>query len=427
MLKNELLLKFVGVAGVRVVNMSIVFVISILLARTLGPEQFGAFNFIMSLVGSIALLCYLGGPPLLTREVAKYYQSREQGLLKGLVMLSNKCVLLVSVVLSVGVGIISLILYLNCKEIDLRLLLLALPLIPLVAISAIRMAILKGLREVVLADLPEMTVKPIAFLLILMACFHINETPTAEQAMCSQVLASAVAFFIGALLYKSLLKSSVHGIEPKYDTKKWKSSLYPFVGMAGVSFINVEFVNLLLGFTGTNQDVSWLRVASNLAMLVALPLTLIESVVSPYITQLYQSGKYIQLQNLAQYTSLASLILSAIPAFILLLWGRDIISYVYGVEYIASYETMVLIVIGYFLVNLVGLSMQLLYATDYQMSAFRISSWGAILTVFVGGWLIVTYGAIGAGIVIGIGKAIRATLFVVEARRRLGIKSSLIW
>ena len=74
----------------------------------------------------------------------------------------------------------------------------------------------------------------------------------------------------------------------------------------------------------------------------------------------------------------------------------------------------------------VGLSMQLLYATEYHSSAFCISVYGAFITVLLCSFLIPFFGAVGAGIALGFSKTLRAALFAVEARRCLGIKTSLI-
>ena len=90
-------------------------------------------------------------------------------------------------------------------------------------------------------------------------------------------------------------------------------------------------------------------------------------------------------------------------------------------------STLVVIVLGYMIVNLVGLSMQLLYATEYHTSAFRISAYGAFVTVLLCLFLIPFLGALGACIALGFGKALRAAFFVIEARRCLKIKTSLIW
>ena len=197
--------------------------------------------------------------------------------------------------------------------------------------------------------------------------------------------------------------------------------------MAGVSFLNVEFINIFLGLSGTNQDVAIFRTAANIALFVALPLTLIESVISPYITRLYHAGELGKLQKLVKMVSLFALLASAVPAAALLFFGVEVITLLYGNDYAPAYSALVVIVIGYMLVNFVGLSMQLLYATEFHGSAFRISAYGAIVTVLLCVILIPFFGALGAGIVLGFGKAIRAIFFVIEARRLLKIQTSLIW
>jgi O-antigen/teichoic acid export membrane protein len=169
------------------------------------------------------------------------------------------------------------------------------------------------------------------------------------------------------------------------------------------------------------------RAAANIALVVALPLAIIESVISPYITRLYHAGDLGKLQKLTQVASLAALLTSAVPAIVLLLFSTEAIIILYGSDYAPAFSTLVVIVLGYVIVNLVGLSMQLLYATEYQASAFRISTYGALVTVLLCSFLIPFFGALGAGIALGLGKALRAALFVVEARRRLEIKTSLIW
>ena len=98
-----------------------------------------------------------------------------------------------------------------------------------------------------------------------------------------------------------------------------------------------------------------------------------------------------------------------------------------GNNYIPAYGPLVFIVLGYLCVNLVGLSMKLLYATKYHSSAFHLSGYGAIFTIVICVFLIPPFGALGAAIALGFGKVLRASLFVWKAKRLLGIKTSLLW
>ena len=425
-LRRDLLRSISGMVGVKLVNLVLAFISSILVARSLGPAGYGAYAFIMSLVGFFALLSYLGLPELMVREIAKYEQARQWGLIRGLLHKSHLFVAGIAILLMLLAATGNLI-FSTSTELDRwRLLLIALPLIPVISMASLRTAALRGLRKVVMGAIPEMVIKPAAFLVMLLWLTSVGKV-TAGTAILAQLGAALGALLVGILLFRRVAAEKVKSAAPEYENREWLSALLPFMGLAGVSFLNVEFINIFLGFSGTNQDVAMFRAAASIALIVALPLSLIESVISPYITRLYHAGELGKLQKLIQVASLAALLSSAVPAIILLLFSTETVTIFYGSDYAPAYSTLVVIVLGYMFVNLVGLSMQLLYATEYHVSAFRISAYGAVVTVLLCTFLIPYYGALGAGIALGFGKALRSVFFVIEARRRLEIKTSLIW
>jgi len=425
-LRRDLLKGVGGVAGVKLVNLAVVFISSILLARSLGPNGYGAFAFIMSLASSLSLFSSLGLVELMVREIAKYEQSQQWGLIRGLFYRSHQFVVSIGFLLTLLI-VVAGIIFPSSDELDRwRLFLIASPLILVVALTNLRMSTLRGFRRVVLGAIPEMLIRPTIFLVALLWLLFVEKI-TIESVILSQVVAAFVALLVGALFCRRVLSGGVKTVAIKYNDQEWIKALVPFMGLSSVSFLNVEFVNIFLGFSGTNQDVAMFRAAANIALIVALPLTLIEMVISPYITRLYVAGELGKLQRLTQIASLAALSGSVIPTIVLLIFGAEIITIFYGSDYVPAVGTLVVIVIGYLIVNVIGLSMQLLYATKYHASAFRISAYGAFITVLLCLFLIPFFGALGAGIVLGFGKALRAALFVVEARRCLKIKTSLIW
>lgn len=425
-LQRDLLKSLSGMAGVRLINLALAFVSSVLLARSLGPASYGAYAFIISVVSSLALFSCIGLPALVTREVAKYEQLNKWGLIRGLLRKGNWFVAGVSSILILFVSI-AYINFSTSSELDRwRLLLIALPMIPAIAYSNLRMAALRGLRKIVLGVIPDMIIRPAVFLVAFL-CLVFFDKVTIGAVIILQVVAALVAVTIGFILVRKVYVEKIKIATIEYNNREWASALAPFIGLAGVSFLNVEFINIFLGLSGTNQDVAIFRTAANIALFVALPLTLIESVISPYITRLYHAGELGKLQKLVKMVSLFALLASAVPAAALLFFGVEVITLLYGNDYASAYSALVVIVIGYMLVNFVGLSMQLLYATEFHGSAFRISAYGAIVTVLLCVILIPFFGALGAGIVLGFGKAIRAIFFVIEARRLLKIQTSLIW
>lgn len=424
--KRELIQSVSSTAFITFISMVLAFISSIILARSLTVEGYGAYSFIMSLTGSLALISYLGLPAMMTREIAKYNQSEKWGLIRGLIAKSHQFVICIAILLILLLTMMWLLFASSTESNDWRLLIYSMPLIPIIALTSLRIASLRGLKRVVMGAIPEGVVRPAIFLILLMFLTLIGGA-SVEAIIVAQIIAAFGALSVGVMLFRRVVFENYKNVAPEYETQEWKSLLLPFMGIASVSFLNVGFITIFLGFLGTNQDVAMYRIAVNVALVVALPLALIESVISPHITHLYSAGEIDKLRKLVQLGSLAALLISSLPALGLLFFGTEIIKLLYGIEYVEAYSTLVVIVIGYSIVNFVGLSMQLLYATEYHTTAFRLSVYGAVITVLICLLLIPMFGALGAGIALGFGKAIRSALFVVEARRRLNFKTSLVW
>ena len=194
--------------GVKLVNLALAFISSILVARSLGPAGYGAYAFIMSLVSLLALLSCLGLPELMVREIAKYEQSREWGLIRGLLHKGHVSVACVGVLLMLLVAMGSLIFSTSAELDRWRLLLIALPLIPVIAMANLRTAALRGLRRVVMGAIPEMVIKPAAFLMALLWLIFIGKA-TAETAIVAHVGAALGALFLGILLFRRLAAEKV--------------------------------------------------------------------------------------------------------------------------------------------------------------------------------------------------------------------------
>jgi len=65
----------------RLVSLSFVFIISVLTARYLGPEQFGILNYASSICILLSPLCTLGLPEILVRELVNQHENMERRLL----------------------------------------------------------------------------------------------------------------------------------------------------------------------------------------------------------------------------------------------------------------------------------------------------------------------------------------------------------
>ncbi len=422
----ELFRSSLGVFLLRIVSLAIAFSSSIILARALQPDGYGAYSFIMSLANSLALFAFLGFPELIAREAARYELEKKWAFILGLLKQSRGWALCSSLALTFFVYLVCSKYSISTENSRFRLMILAIPIFLIAPQLNITQSALRGLRRVVWGNVASSLIQPLVAICILIALLRWGKV-SPETAIIAQVSGLFFAFLIAGYIFRKLTSEKFREVTANYDSRKWLSTLPSFAGIAALSFVNIEFISIFLGLAGSNQDLAYYRAAVNLALIVALPLSIIESAVPPYITRLYFSNQLDQLERLTQVVSVVSLVLSLVPALLILFYGKELILLVYGVEYLSAHTPLVVIVIGYVGVSMVGLSMRLLVSTKFHSAAFRISAIGSLLTLVLCCIAIPYLGAVGAALALGGGKLIRAGLFVVEARRKLGIKTSLIY
>ncbi|MFW6089999.1 MAG: oligosaccharide flippase family protein, partial [Gemmatimonadota bacterium] len=93
----------------RVSSAAVSLVVSILLARMLGPEGYGIYAFAYAVIMLLALPAQAGLPTLLVREVARYEADERWGLLAGLLRRSNQLVGLLTVLIVAGAAAVMLL------------------------------------------------------------------------------------------------------------------------------------------------------------------------------------------------------------------------------------------------------------------------------------------------------------------------------
>jgi O-antigen/teichoic acid export membrane protein len=305
------------------------------------------------------------------------------------------------------------------------ILLYCLPLVPLYSLSSIKVAAIKGKKKILDSVVLELAIKPFIFFLVILLLL-ISDKFNVTSIIFGNVF-SALIYFI---LTDTILKKRIKILSINTFTCKKKElikKILPFSGIAIASFINIELITLLLGYISGSREVAFLKCANNLSLIVALPLNIIELTLSPYITSLYYSDNKIRLQNIIIIISFLALISSLFPVVILLIFGKKIIIFLYGYEYISACNELFILALSYLIVNTIGISMQLLYATEYHIEAFRISIYGSVATIILCLIMIPLLGGTGAAIALGSGKIFRAVFFSFRARKLLNIKTSIIF
>jgi len=389
---------------------------SVLMARTLGVEDYGVYSYVLGLVFLFALPAYAGLPPFLVREVSNYHSAENPGLLTGLIRRAHQVALFLGVFIMLLV--LGFVIWKGGRGVDEKthLMLIAAMTIPLLAVIQVRTGILQGFTLIIQSRIADTIVRPVVFLVIVLILFFVG-TLTPFSALFAQLMSLAVTLIVVSVLLKRQLKGV--SADPVFDDQRWKRSILPFSAIAGVSYLNSELVIPLVGMLASKPEVAYFKVAISIAILVSAPLTIVEATIHPHITRVFASGEKARLFRMVSLAGIAALLVSLPLAAVLIGFGQEVLEFVYGSEYSEAYWPLAIIVTGFLIVNLVGPSMLLLHATHYESDALVISIAGAGLTVLLCLTLIPEKGALGAALAITISKVARALAFRIWAQFRI--------
>ncbi len=389
--------KAFAVGGMKIASIALSFIISLLLARQLQPEGYGSYVFVVSLVTLIALPVNAGIPRLLVREVAKYQVDDRWNLMRGLLRRGHQVTMLLSVlILFVIIILCSVKASWNIDD-QWTLLLLAVPLIPLMALRNLRSSVLQGLRKVVQGQMPEMVVQPSVFLAGISFLLAIGMLSPAWTIV-ARVGASFVSFGVGTWLLLKMLPVEVHEATPEYEDKPWLRALVPFTLLAGVSILSSETIIVLLGIFADIKDVGLYRVASSGALFVSLPLMIVNSVISPYVSRLYHEGDMKRLQVMATKSARVVLVCALPFSLLFVFQGDRVLDLLFGKEYLAAHAALVILTVGHIVNAAMGSVGLLLTMTGHERQTLNGLLMALGVTVVFSAALIPLYGTVGAAI-----------------------------
>lgn len=419
-----------GSAGLRVANAFLALLTSVLLARLLGPAGYGTYAFAYAVVMLLALPAQAGLPTLLVREVARFDAEERWDLVAGLLRRSNQLVAFLA--LAVG-GLALLVVRVagdGWEAEQTATFLWALTLLPLLALGNLRGAVLRGLRRVVQGQLPEFFIRPALFLLALLVALLVGPllspgsfTLAPRLAMALQAGAAFLAFAVGVWLLRRELPPEVRRSSPAYRTRAWLGSLLPLSLLAGMELINSQMDIVLLGVLASAGDVGVYRVAWSASLPVVFTLTGVNLVVAPYFARAHAEDNLPQLQRLATWSARVAGAVAVPAAMVLILFGGDILAFVFGEEYRAGGTALALLALGQ-LVNVAAGSVgTILNMTGHERDTMVGVGVAAAVNLLLNVVLIPIYGINGAATATMVSLVTWNVVLMLRVRRQVGVVS----
>jgi O-antigen/teichoic acid export membrane protein len=413
----QLIKSFVGVSTQYFLGILLLFVMNIVLARTMSVSDFGIFGFVLSLSTVLSIPVSGGLSMFLTREVAGYTQTRNWSAYRGLLLVACWWVILASFIC--GLALLSLTVII--ERVPVHLYLIAFAFVPIMGLNTIRSGILKGLGHPILADGPTMVLQPMLLIIAYLLLAYLGLT-SATNALLFYFVVFFIVFGMASVMLFLVQPSSVYATKSDMSDKPlWFRALLPFMLMNATTLLSTQTAILIAGFMGKDEVVAYIRVAERGAMVSILPFHVLTAIISPQIVTAIRSGDIIQLRDIVRRSSQLIFFTSLPLVIIILLFGEQIINLLFGNKYGEnSYLPIVIVSVTQVFFGVFGLTGLLLTmgGKEREILISQILALGINLLLCI--LLIGPYGAVGASIGISAGLLVSTTINVLLIKRYFG-------
>ena len=332
--------------GLKIGASALGFILNILLARCMGVNSFGVYNYALAWRDLLIIPALLGLDTLLVREVAIYRTKSTWGQLRGILRWSNRMVLTSSTLIGlVAIAIVWQLDLSNQPEM-LWTFVLAMMTLPISAIRNVRLAAMKGLKQVFWGLLPEMILVPIVVIGLSGGWYLLNDRNlNAPAVLMAKLLATAITLVIGIYLLNKHLPSAAKQAEYQYQTRQWRSQLLPFMLLGGMYVITSRSDTLMLGtMLGAEASGLYNPVVRG-GQLLAFVLTAVNNVLSPNIAGLYAENKLQEMQRVVTQSS-RMMVLVSLPIAGILIFGSNWYLSLFGEEFLPARSALIILCLG---------------------------------------------------------------------------------
>ncbi len=400
MLDPALLRSGLGSLTVKVVGTGLTFAVSIYLARVLGVAGFGVFAFAQTVLMLIAMPMQTGLSHLMVREAARRARSGKVvavwpiGRWADGVVLRYASVSMVALV--AGVALVSGGVTESQRALAICsgvLLLVGVP------IAGARGSLVRGLGQVVLGQVPDLIVRPLAFIVLValvgLALPLSSHPHSAAMAIGAHSMAAIVAALFGhALLRRATSSPSAPSMVT--EAREWTRSLRYLYLVSGLQLLNGSADLLLVSAFRTDAETGLYRAAVQLGSLVVFGLAAINQVLHPRFSELHANGDADALQSLVTQSARGIFLIAAVPAVVLVLWGDVILSMTFGEDFREAGLALSIIVIGQLMNATFGSVGALLNMTGHERDTVQGMVLAGVVNIGLNLLLVPLYGITGA-------------------------------
>ncbi len=321
----------------RVVGMVAGFVLTMVLARELGPEGVGEYGYAVMLLALVCVPVSNGWSTVLLRATVRARGGLGSfGEVGGLLRLGPRMALGLTILVALGPGLFFMG-PLGQERFSLSALVLLSGVVFLDQLSALRLSVLRGLDHPVLGQLPEMFLRPV----VLLCCFLFltwfsPNAPSVFDAFLALIAAATISTLFGGAILWWLAPSVLWSAPNETKLRIWTHSAAVLAGNAGLVLLTAQIDFIALGMLGTTEDLGHYRVAMQIGLLSGFVYTSLNMIAMQRFAQMLSSGAQDELQRMATFLARLAFFGSLPLPVLFWFWGETILSALFGPGFEAS-------------------------------------------------------------------------------------------
>ena len=382
---------------IRILASAIGYVSIILLARWMGPSDYGLYSFAIAWMTLLAYPATLGLPGAAVRFVGQYAAANDWqhvvSFMQASSWLAFGCGALIAALTIPAVLYFKP--YLNPDYVAPTI--VAVAGIPFVALTIVRSEAIRGLGWLALARVPLQFGQPLLLLIM-----------TATMVFSAMQLTAAVVVFASIIAYVTNLIAQwrvLHGrlgtrieAEPNVNLGPWLGVALSFVWIYLASATLVQADVIVVGIFLKPQDVAIYSAAAATSRLVTFPLDAATALSAPKFAALHAQQRHFDLQALVTDVTRWTFWPSLAIAIIFVAFGSMLLR-LFGPGFEQGYATLLILTLGQLVNAFAGPVASLLNMTGHQVVTARVLSASAIFCVAFGLAFTRIWGSVGTAIV----------------------------
>ncbi len=408
----------------RLAGLGLIFLLHVMLARLMGPKQYGNYIVIITVINILMVVSLFGFDTSTLKFLPAYLAKNDFSSASGFVKFAKRTVLLVAIICSAALFIFLLA---KAKKFGSTLsegYFWGILLIPFLAIVYQSSAVLRALKKYKSSLSPVYFFLPITIGVISLYYFNSYGRLNVDAAMLINLCCTITVCYFTVRKAKKAMKDFTTE-ERAFVPKEWLS-------VSGILFLTTSLDLLLrqsdiliVSYFLGNTNAGYYAVAARLATLTALGLSVADYVFMPKISSLYEGRQLIKLQDMVKNASLQILSITLPILFTLIIGGKWILG-LFGPQYESSYMVLVILLCGQIVNSFTGMVGGLMTMTGHQRAFLWLYVLAFGIQIILNIILIPSIGIIGAAIGTSVSMIVLNLLAYSFVKSKLKIKASFI-